>query len=154
MAIDGPRPKQQPPPELLSFRPVMSRPRRFHPLKTGKTQEIIKGLTQHDNLEKPVLPSIIYGHWYALGQALHVDDEILDEIADHSSQKPAYARMLSAWLKRSQEKKLVDEPTWEALVDALRDPTLALIQGIKGLANKIDGHFCSARGKVVSLYLF
>ena len=75
-------------------------------------------------------------YWRELGLALGLKKETLDEIeCNHREVKDYKREMMSKWLK------WVDigyKPTWQHLVDALKDPN---VQGHDSIVKAIEGKY-------------
>lgn len=97
---------------------------------------------------KTEIPSVIHlfdelrealSKWYALGIVLGIRPSTLESIqVDHQTSILCLIEMLQVWLKTSPQ------PTWETIVEALKDPTV----GNNRLAAKIEAKYC--RGKILS----
>ena len=77
--------------------------------------------------------------WYDIGIELKIEVSVLDAIKHDSDEVGScLTAMLKGWLKQT-----TPSPTWEALVDALKSPTV----GCGHLAEIIEKKFCE-RGKL------
>ena len=70
--------------------------------------------------------------WYNLGLGLDIAADALDAIEQGSAQKPdrCFRDMLRQWLRRDHPK-----PTWNALAEALRSPSVGYAKLAEQVSN-------------------
>ena len=97
---------------------------------------------------------VVYEHlisikhrWYVIGLNLGVETSSLDGIgAQYRDHENALLEMLKLWLKQTQTPR-----TWEALVKALRKPTLSEEKVAKEIESKYNGLDQAVAGMAIML---